>query len=117
MDTQLPADRLDQLALHTGKPTYLQNCLHNKHPNKKPPMKPETVVTPSQMGARLDADHPMCGVLIPCLFTRKHFIEMMRGTKSLNDQRERSLTPPRRQSAMIAVAREDDVFNVVFGLR
>ncbi|MBY4591954.1 plasmid mobilization relaxosome protein MobC, partial [Rhizobium redzepovicii] len=23
---------------------------HNKHPNKKPPMKPEAVVTPSQMG-------------------------------------------------------------------
>ena len=36
-NAQFPADRFDRLALRQGKPAYLRNCFHNKHPNKKPP--------------------------------------------------------------------------------
>src|SRR5690606_38603721 len=55
---QLAADRLDRLALHPGKSAYLQNCLHNKRPNKKPPMKPEAVVTPSSEGVPFGSRSP-----------------------------------------------------------
>src|SRR6266436_917080 len=66
---KLAANRLDRLLSSEIRAPDLRDRLHYQHPQPGPHVPMEATVDPPSRGSRLDADHPLNGVLIPRRFT------------------------------------------------
>ena len=60
----LATDRFDRLLLNKIRASDLRDRLHHQHPRPDPHVPMGVTVDPPSGGARLDADHPLNGVLI-----------------------------------------------------